>query len=71
LIPVTKTLGQGIAILLVGRLGDIFGRRWFVIGGQTLGVIGAIIGATAPNINVLMGATAFIGTDPQLELVGK
>lgn len=61
LVPVTKTLGQGIAIILVGRLGDIFGRRWFLIGGQTLGAIGSIIGAQATSVNVLMGSTAFIG----------
>lgn len=61
LVPVTKTLGQGVAIILVGRLGDIFGRRWFLIGGQALGAIGSIIGATATSVNVLMGSTAFIG----------
>lgn len=61
LVPVTKTLGQGVAIILVGRLGDIFGRRWFLIGGQTLGAIGSIIGARATSVNILMGSTAFIG----------
>lgn len=65
LVPVTKTLGQGVAIILVGRLGDIFGRRWFLIGGQALGAIGSIIGATASNVNILMGSTAFIGKSIQ------
>lgn len=61
LVPIVKTLGGGVGVLLVGRLGDIFGRRWFLIGGQGLGLIGAVIGATATNVNVLMGSTAFIG----------
>jgi MFS family permease len=61
LVPIVKTLGGGVGVLLVGRLGDIFGRRWFLIGGQCLGLIGAIMGATAKNVNVLMGSTAFIG----------
>lgn len=62
LVPIVKTLAQGAVILLVGRLGDIFGRRWFLIAGQTCGVIGAAVGATATNMNVLMGCTAFVGT---------
>ncbi|KIW02319.1 uncharacterized protein PV09_06465 [Verruconis gallopava] len=68
LIPITKTLGRGVGVLLVGRLGDIFGRRWFLIGGQTLGVIGAAIGATAQSINVLIGSTAFIGIAGAVQL---
>ncbi|CAM1509715.1 Fc.00g000500.m01.CDS01 [Cosmosporella sp. VM-42] len=70
LVPVTKTLGQGVAVILVGCLGDIFGRRWFLIGGQALGAIGSIIGALSTNVNTLMASTAFIGrflvTNPTL-----
>jgi MFS family permease len=68
------TLGSGIGFLLVGRLSDIFGRKWMVccclnkvpscqansyyqvLGCQVLGTIGCIVGATAPNINALIGA---------------
>ncbi|CAK7218227.1 hypothetical protein SEUCBS140593_003475 [Sporothrix eucalyptigena] len=68
LVPIVKTLGQGVVVLLVGRLGDIFGRRWFVIGGQTAGVIGAIMAATSKNINTLLGSTAFIGIAGAVQL---
>jgi hypothetical protein len=37
------------------------GRRYFVIGGNVLGLIGAIMSATAKNINTLIGASVFIG----------
>lgn len=68
LVPIIKTLGQGVVVLLVGRLGDIFGRRWFVIGGQTAGVIGSIMAATSKNINTLLGSTAFIGIAGAVQL---
>jgi MFS family permease len=40
--------------LIVGRLSDIFGRRYFMIGGAALGCIGAIICATAKSVPVLV-----------------
>lgn len=61
LIPITKTLGGGVGLLLVGRIGDIFGRRWVYISAQILGTIGSIMAATGNSINTLLGATAFIG----------
>lgn len=39
---------------IIGRLGDIFGRRWFFIGGAFLALIGTLISALAVNINMLI-----------------
>ncbi|KAF2500435.1 fungal trichothecene efflux pump [Lophium mytilinum] len=50
------TLGTAVAFLLVGRLSDIFGRKWMVMSSNALGLIGCIIGANAHNINTLIGA---------------
>ncbi|KAH6681599.1 siderophore iron transporter [Halenospora varia] len=61
LIPTLKTLTGAIGLTLVGRLGDIFGRRWFMIGGSIFAVIGSIICATAQNIPTVLGGTVFIG----------
>ncbi|ORY16299.1 fungal trichothecene efflux pump [Clohesyomyces aquaticus] len=61
LIPIVKTLCGGVGLLLVGRLSDIFGRRWFMIAGAVLGVIGSIICATSKNIDTILGGTVFIG----------
>lgn len=55
------TLCVAIGYTLVGRLSDIFGRRWFFIGCSTLATIGCIIAATAKDINTLIGANVFIG----------
>lgn len=54
--------------MLFGALSDIFGRRWFVLGGNTFGLIGAIIAATAQNISTLIGASVFIGIAAAVQL---
>ncbi|KAF2112843.1 siderophore iron transporter [Lophiotrema nucula] len=61
LIPIVKTLCGGVGLTLVGRLSDIFGRRWFMIAGSVLGIIGSIICVTAQNIDTILGGTVFIG----------
>jgi len=55
------TLGLALGLTLVGRLTDIFGRRWFFISGVLLGVVGSIIGATAKTLPVLIGGQTLIG----------
>jgi MFS family permease len=44
----------GVMFLIVGRLSDIFGRRYFMIGGAVMGCLGAIICATAKSVPVLV-----------------
>jgi MFS family permease len=49
-------LGSAVGFLLIGRLSDIFGRKWMVLGTTILGLIGCIIGCTATSIGMLIGA---------------
>ena len=44
-----------VGLTLVSRLSDLFGHRWFFIGGTLLGMIGAIVAATAHSVPVLIG----------------
>lgn len=55
------TLGSGIGFLLVGRLSDIFGRKWMVMACNTLSLIGVIIGATATQVEHLIAANLLNG----------
>ncbi|KAH7028983.1 fungal trichothecene efflux pump-domain-containing protein [Microdochium trichocladiopsis] len=57
-----------IALVLVGRLSDIFGRRYFFIGGQVLGVIGSVVCAKSKSVPMLIGGNVLLGiaTGPQL-----
>ncbi|PVI06057.1 fungal trichothecene efflux pump [Periconia macrospinosa] len=55
------TIGSAIGFLLVGRLSDIFGRKWMVMGTSILGLLGCIVGGTAKNIDTLIGANLMNG----------
>ena len=63
------TLVSGVLLLVVGRLSDIIGRRYFFIGGQAFAVVGSIICAKSNNVNTLIGGTvltAVAGAGQQL-----
>jgi MFS family permease len=54
-------IGSATVSPLVGRLGDIFGRRPFILLGNVFSGVGGIVGATANSINTLIGAGCLIG----------
>lgn len=60
-VPLVFPVGLAVGQTLVGRLSDIFGRRYFLAGGQGLGVIGGIICGTAKNVPTLIGGSALVG----------
>lgn len=67
-ISLVYTLTLAIGQTLVGRLSDIFGRRWFFISGNILALIGCIICAVATNINMVIGGTTLIGLAASTQL---
>lgn len=54
------TLGQVTAFFTIGRLADIFGRRWFFIYANTMAFVGYIIASRAQNIPTLIGGVCDI-----------
>lgn len=60
-VAISWTLGLAVGFTLVGRLSDIFGRRWFFIGASVLGVIGNIIGSSAQSIDMLIATNCING----------
>lgn len=40
---------------------DLFGRRWFIVGGNVLLFVGFFVGGAAKNVNAMYAAMAIIG----------
>lgn len=60
-VALAYTLPVAIGLLLIGRLSDIFGRRWFFVSGSILGLLGCIVCAVAQNVGTVIGGTCLIG----------
>ncbi|KAF2737378.1 MFS general substrate transporter [Polyplosphaeria fusca] len=60
-VALSYTLTSAVTLTIIGRVSDIFGRRWIFVGGAALGIIGSIICATAKNVNTLIGGTTIMG----------
>lgn len=47
-------MGSSIGFLLVGRLSDLYGRKWMVLSTGVLSLIGCILGGAAQNVTMLI-----------------
>lgn len=57
-----------IGLLVVGRLSDITGRRYFLIGGQVFGIVGSAIMAKATSINMIVAGAVVYGVATTTQL---
>ncbi|KAM0202274.1 hypothetical protein ACHAPI_001461 [Fusarium lateritium] len=55
------TMGSSIGFLIVGRLSDLYGRKWMVMSTTVLGLVGCIIGGTARNVGMLIASNGCNG----------
>jgi len=53
-VALAYTLGLSVGFLIVGRLSDIFGRRWFFVLGNGLALLSGIINATASRVEAII-----------------
>ncbi|KAB5513242.1 fungal trichothecene efflux pump [Coniochaeta sp. 2T2.1] len=60
-ITVSWQLGASVVVSVGGRLSDIFGRRYFMLTGACLGVVGCVVGATAQSINQMIASGIIFG----------
>lgn len=60
-ITVAWPFGASIIVSIGGRLSDIFGRRYFMLCGSALGIVGCIVGATGQSINQMIASGAIFG----------
>jgi MFS family permease len=67
-IPLSYLLTTSIGLVLVGRITDIFGRRWWFTGASAVGTLGSIIASTSPNIGALLVGSTLIGIGASVQL---
>jgi MFS family permease len=54
-------LSASAIVTVGGRVTDIFGRRWFLIAGALLGMLGALVGALGRSIPQMIVAGVLMG----------
>ncbi|ORY07019.1 fungal trichothecene efflux pump [Clohesyomyces aquaticus] len=67
-IALVYTLTSAVALLIIGRVSDIFGRRWVFIGGAACGTVGSIVCATAQTVPSFIGGMVIIGIGAATQL---
>ena len=55
------TITVTIAFMICGANSDLFGRRWFIVGGNVIMFVGFIMGGAAKNNTTMLAAMSFIG----------
>lgn len=66
-INVSWNLAASVMVTVGGRLSDIFGRRYFLIAGACIALIGAVVGATGQSVNQMIASGVLFGTGGGLQ----
>ncbi|KAK7224986.1 hypothetical protein V2G26_012989 [Clonostachys chloroleuca] len=65
---IARTLSLSFTYTILGRLSDLFGRRWFFIGGNIVALVGIIVCAFAKNVDSLIVGAAIYGLGETVQL---
>jgi MFS family permease len=60
-IPSGWGAAAAVSFSIAGRLSDIFGRRYVIMFGQSLTIVGGIIGCTAKSMNQVIAGEVVLG----------
>ncbi|KAJ9638512.1 hypothetical protein H2204_004282 [Knufia peltigerae] len=55
------TLTLAVCCTLIGRVTDLFGRRYFVVGSYAVATVGSLVASRAGSIDTLIGANVLMG----------
>ncbi|KAK3672214.1 hypothetical protein LTR78_007967 [Recurvomyces mirabilis] len=66
-INVSWNVAAAVMVTVGGRLSDIFGRRYFMIAGACIALVGAIVGATGQSVNQMIASGVLFGTGGGLQ----
>ncbi|GAP85261.1 putative trichothecene efflux pump [Rosellinia necatrix] len=67
-VNIGRTLALSFTYTVLGRLSDLFGRRWFFIIGNIVALIGIVICSTAQNVNTLIVGSTIYGIGETVQL---
>ncbi|EPE02852.1 trichothecene efflux pump [Ophiostoma piceae UAMH 11346] len=67
-VNIARTLSLAFAYTIMGRLSDLFGRRWFYLIGNAIALLGIVVSATAQNVNSLIIGAAVAGLGETVQL---
>lgn len=67
-VALSYLLTSSIGLIIVGRLTDLFGRRWFFIIGNAIATLGSVVCATAPSIPALIAGETLVGVGASVQL---
>ncbi|KAI0433868.1 fungal trichothecene efflux pump [Xylaria sp. FL1042] len=67
-VNIGRTLALSFTYTILGRLSDLFGRRWFFIIGNFVALIGIIVCSTAQNVNSLIVGSTIYGIGETVQL---
>ncbi|KAI1756854.1 fungal trichothecene efflux pump [Xylaria castorea] len=67
-VNIGRTLALSFTYTILGRLSDLFGRRWFFIIGNIVALIGIIVCSTAQNVNTLIAGSTIYGIGETVQL---
>ncbi|CAI6084068.1 unnamed protein product [Clonostachys chloroleuca] len=60
-ITIVWQLGGSIIVSISGRLSDIFGRRYFMITGASISIVGCLVGANGKSIDMMIASGTLFG----------
>lgn len=69
-IPGGWSVASAVAFSTAGALSDIFGRRWVLMSGQVMTLVGGIVGATATSTLHVAAGSTIIGFGAGVIFVG-
>ncbi|KAJ0167262.1 putative MFS-type transporter C16A3.17c [Colletotrichum tanaceti] len=67
-VNIARTLSLSFTYTVLGRLSDLFGRRWFFIGGNVVAFFGVVVCAVARNVETLIVGAAVYGLGETVQL---
>ncbi len=54
-------ISSTVTLLIAGKLSDMYGRKWFLVGGIAVFIVGSILCGTSQTMNQLIGFRALQG----------